>query len=230
MTVSQTQIDAVLTWIYNQRAVDVQTLSNQDNPQLLGKKHTIEGIAFGNVTLITVSLTSIANFKVNQVIKFVDILDATLAAELARLVPEELTITDITGDTITIDYDGTGLAGIFTSGKILNTFNNRILSNAARRAIVQFELYTGIPFNYTSEHHLDFVTVLTFMKLLSRASAEYSSFAEEKKLYESKFERAKKEFLSGDDAVLDENNYDMDNRDMRKDFGISYPSNQDFAD
>ena len=94
MAITDAQINAVLDWFYNERAIDIQGLSNQDNPALIGRKYLIVLGTSGNITTIELSAADMTNFKVNQVVKFTDVADAVLRAEISLLLLNFLTIAN----------------------------------------------------------------------------------------------------------------------------------------
>jgi hypothetical protein len=180
MPVTTTTINAVITELLRSiRELDIQGFTNQDNPTLVNRRYKISNITISVspnfVTVITLdSVADAANFRVNEVVKFIDILDDDLSDELdnALVGPDVSKIKQIAGANLIFWLDSSEFTGTFVSGKISSSYNMTMLQTIAEQCISDFERDSGIPFISTSYHHMRFIRNLAKINFGSLAGAE----------------------------------------------------------
>ena len=222
--------EAVVTLILKMvRELDIQGFTNQDNKDYSNLKYKIDSITTSvspvfKTTITMDSIADAANFRVNEVIKFYDIVDATLETELSEfnLSVDERKIRSIVGTVLTLNLDSSSFAGTFTSGKLCSTYDIEKLLDIAETSIGDFEVDTGIVFLSDSHIHMSFIKDLMNINFGKLSGAEKSLA---KMDYKDRLERIQRlkgwSYTSQDvDTTTSDEDSDFGNDEFLKDMGL----------
>ena len=212
-TVSDNDISSVRTeLIAFLRERDAQGMTNKDHPLYESQIFALTGFTKGVQTTFTVDIGDVSNFSVDEVVKFVDIADSTLQAELQHLSPYQTKIVDITSNTITINLKSDDFSGSYSSGYVTNTYNREVLNNVCKNGIIDFELRSGFKFDSDSYLHIQASMFAARSRLLERSSVEEAA------LYKIEFENTINKIKAGIGIYDDSDNYPIASTDSDFDF------------